>query len=98
MTAEKILEMIVNSKNTIVIDEKVMKELGNNAAIVYSELKARYESSNKQGFVCTVSDLQYECNVSECQQKRIIKDLQDKGYIKVSYKGLPRKRFIEYVK
>ena len=97
MTVEQILNMLESTPH-INVSTDLIKEVGLNSAIVYSELKEKYDQNNQQGFICTIEDLEYECNVSKAQQKQILDSLQEKGYIKVNYKGIPRHRYIEFVK
>lgn len=97
MTVQEIRELLESTPH-IMVSHELIREIGLKQAIVYAELKKEYEENGNNEFVCRVVDLEYETGLSGSKQRKILKDLQDKGYVKVSYKGIPRKRFIEYVK
>lgn len=103
MTAREI-EKLTTAKGSagyICVSKALMRNLGNDAAIVYSVLVHSYIYYESQGtltddkyFFCTVESLEENCNVSKAQQNTIFKKLASLGLVKLDYRGLPKRRYV----
>lgn len=98
MTIKELKQLLKESENSLQVSKDLMRELGTKEATVYSQLKQMYIENDNKPFICTVDYLEYECSISATTQQRIIKKLQEQGYIEVKYKGQPQKRIISVLK
>ena len=97
MTVKEIRALLEGTPH-IMVDNELVREIGLKQAIVHAALVRESEEAGNEEFACRVVDLEYVTGLSGSRQKKILEDLQDKGYIKITYKGLPRCRFIELLK
>lgn len=103
MTVAEISTLMTTKEGAgyICVNKALMRNLGNDAAIVYAELVRNYLYYEKQGtltddkyFFCTVESLEENCNVSKAQQNAIFKKLASLGLVKLDYRGLPKRRYV----
>ena len=84
----------------ISISKALMFAIGNNEAIIYSELLSRQAYFADRGtltddgyFFNTVADLYSGTNLTKYQQQKAISNLKDMQLIDMEVKGIPPKRF-----
>ena len=88
------------SSGSLVINKQLAHALGLEAAIMYSELLSKIDYFDERGeltedreFFNTIEDMEKDITLSEYQQKKAIKILQDLNLIRVKVKGLPARRY-----
>lgn len=93
---------LVGGSDYIAVSRALCRELGPNAAVMYSELIDRYKYYKKEGklddeemFYATVNDIQQKTGLSGEQQTTCITKLQQHRLVSTKRKGLPGKRHIK---
>ena len=96
-----VLELL-RSDGIIPLNKKLMRSLGVNTTIIYSELISRYKYFEDRGlltddgwFFNTVEDLEGGTTFKEKIQRRCIKQLVECGLIEQELRGVPAKRFFK---
>lgn len=94
---------LLASNSYIIVNKKLIKELGAECAIIVGELASLYlywEKADKldEGgwFFSTVADIEERTGLSKYIQGKAIKKLIDKGILEKTIKGLPAKRFLKF--
>lgn len=101
LTVEDIQETYCKENGYTILSDALAHNLGNDEAIVYTKLvgfQLYFKKENKltEGyFFCSVEFLEFRCNVSQYQQKKIMADLIGRGLIDIKYSGMPRRRYIK---
>lgn len=100
MSNFKVLRKLLMSSGSLVINKQLAHALGLEAAIMYSELLSKIDYFDERGeltedreFFNTIEDMEKDTTLSEYQQKKAIKILQDLNLIRVKVKGLPARRY-----
>ncbi|MBN6890043.1 hypothetical protein ACUXCC_005534 [Cytobacillus horneckiae] len=90
---------LLRSDGFITVNKKLANNIGLNAAVMYSELLAKYKyfsdknQLTKDGFFYnTVEGMQRDTSLSKDQQQAAIKVLENLNLIEKQNRGLPRKR------
>lgn len=98
-----ILELL-RSTGSIIINKKLARNIGLNNTILFGELVSKLHYyiehdmlEEDEFFYVTVEDLEYETTLSKKQQQACMKTLEELNLIKVTYKGIPRRRYIKVV-
>lgn len=93
---------ILRSDGSIVINKALMKAIGINETIVFSELLSRYcyfetrEQLTEDGyFYNTVTDLEEATTLNDYHQRKAINSLVVKGLINVEIRGIPPVRYFK---
>ena len=93
---------LLRSDGSIILNKKLMREIGIEPTIVFSELLSKQNYYEERGrlskggyFYCTVSDLEYSTFLSKHKQTGAIKKLVELGLIDYKLKGTPPVRFFK---
>lgn len=95
-----ILQLIAN-RNYITLNKDLIKLVGLEEAILLGELASEYDYWEKQDaledgyFYTTIENVQNNTTLSDYQQRRILKKLQEVGLVDVKVRGIPAKRYIK---
>lgn len=96
---------LLRSDGSIVVNKRLAKAIGIDAAIMYSELisKEKYFADRDQltddgFFFNTVENMQEDTTLSKDKQLKAIKVLVKEGLIRHENRGLPRKRYFKVIK
>lgn len=99
---EKVVSMLRSEGGSIILNKNLIKNVGMEAAAVYSELVSKYGYFKKRNqltddgyFFNTIEDLQKDTGLTEYLQRKAIKKLESFGLIKVELRGLPSKRYFK---
>lgn len=99
---EKVVSMLRSEGGSIILNKNLIKNVGMEAAAVYSELVSKYGYFKKRNqltddgcFFNTIEDLQKDTYLTEYLQRKAIKKLESFGLIKVELRGLPSKRYFK---
>lgn len=91
-----------DSAGYIVIPLALIRNFDIRAATVYAEIFRKYKyylqknKLTKDGyFYCTVNLLEERFSISQSTQNRILKELEEQGLLKRSFRGIPKKRYIK---
>ena len=90
---------LLASSNYIPLNKQLIKIFGIEEALILGELCSEYEYWVKEDklkddmFFCSVSKLEEHTTLSEYQQRKAIKKLEDIGIIKTVLKGVPATRY-----
>lgn len=94
-----IITSLLSSKNFIITNKVLSRNIGLYEALVFSELCGKHEyflSQNKLTidgfFYCTAADLEYHTTLTKSQQVPVIKHLQELGFVETKLKGIPARR------
>lgn len=94
---------LLASDSYIIVNKKLIKELGAECAIIVGELVSLYlywekvDKLDEDGwFFATVADIEERTGLSKYIQNKAIKKLIDGGILEKSIKGLPAKRFLKF--
>lgn len=104
MSIFKINKILSSDKDCIKINEKLLKSIGIEEAVLYSYLvsqcckNVRYKTNsqvfaNEKYFFCPVEDIKETINLSAFRQRTALNNLQKKGLIKVKF-GQARARYV----
>ena len=95
---------LLRSDGSIIINKRLARSLGIDAAIMYSELASKYkyfknkDELTKDGFFFnTVDNMQEDTTLSKYQQNKALKVLCKIGLINQVNRGLPQKRYFKIV-
>lgn len=95
---------LLRSDGSIIVNKKLARSLGIDAAIMYSEIisKQKYFEDRNQltedgFFFNTVENMQEDTTLSKDKQLRAIKVLKRHGLIQQSNRGIPQKRYFKVV-
>ena len=95
-----ILQLIAN-RNYITLNKDLIKLVGLEEAILLGELASEYDYWEKQDaledgyFYTTVENVQNNTTLSDYQQRKILKKLQEMDLVDVKVRGIPAKRYIK---
>lgn len=96
-----ILELL-RADGSIIINKALARNIGNDCAIMFSELISKYNYFKERGtttnddyFFNTIEDMQYDTNLTEYQQRKTIKKLVEFGLVETKVKGLPATRYFK---
>ena len=95
-----VLELL-SSSNFIAVNRTVASEVGLEAAVVLGELASEYIYHKSNGnlkdgyFFSTIENLSEKTFLSAHSQRMALSKLQEKGWIDVTRKGIPAKRYIK---
>ena len=87
-------------RNYVAVNRVLIKQFGLNAAVLIGELasEARYWLSRNElddgWFYSTVENVEEQTGLTAYLQREALKVLQDNGMVEITYKGLPRKRYV----
>lgn len=95
-----VLQLIAN-RNYIILNKDLIKIIGLEEAILLGELASEYDYWEKQNtledgyFYSTIENVQINTTLSDYQQRRVLKKLQELGLVDVQVRGIPAKRYIK---
>lgn len=90
---------LIASDNYIPVNRNLIKAFGLEEAIILGELCSQYNLWEKEDklvddmFYCTVDKLEEKTTLSEYQQRKAIRNLENKGVIRTELKGIPATRY-----
>ncbi|MFE4030123.1 hypothetical protein ACFX4N_28695 [Priestia sp. YIM B13551] len=97
------LMSVLSGKGFVMYNKQLAKTVSVNAAIIFGQLCASYESFNGKGmltikdkkeyFFLTSETLQEETALTYKQQLKAVKDLEQAGYIETKIMGVPSKKY-----
>lgn len=97
------LMSILSGQGFVMYNKQLAKSVSVNAAIIFGQLCASYESfngkgmitlkDNKEYFFLTSDTLEEETALTYKQQLKAIKDLEQAGYIETKIMGVPSKKY-----
>ncbi|MGI1801835.1 hypothetical protein ACRPLQ_25460 [Priestia sp. TRN 1309] len=97
------LMSVLSGKGFVMYNKQLAKSVSVNAAIIFGQLCASYESfngkgmitvkDNKEYFFLTSDTLQEETALTYKQQLKAVKDLEQAGYIETKIMGVPSKKY-----
>ncbi|MEH7072266.1 hypothetical protein V7034_29135 [Priestia megaterium] len=97
------LMSILSGQGFVMYNKQLAKSVSVNAAIIFGQLCASYESFNSKGmitikeskeyFFLTSDTLEEETALTYKQQLKAIKDLEQAGYIETKIMGVPSKKY-----
>ncbi|YCA42827.1 hypothetical protein M1E11_18755 [Bacillus sp. JZ8] len=97
------LMSVISGQGFVMYNKHLAKSVSVNAAIIFGQLCASYESfhgkgmmkvkDNKEYFFLTSDTLQTETALTYKQQLRAVKDLEQAGYIETKLMGVPSKKY-----
>lgn len=90
---------LINPDNTLSVNRRLAHSIGLCETVMYSAILAKYAWYEKNGrltedgwFYSTVADMEESTSLTEFQQRRCIKALENAGLILCSRRGLPARR------
>ena len=92
---------LLRCNDNIIINKKLIHEIGIDAAILYSELLNRYEHLQQRDvlesdiFEYTIIDMNKAITLTGYQQRKAIETLEKQGLIVSKVCGLPAKRYFK---
>ena len=93
---------LLRSDGSIILNKKMLKEIGVNQTIVFSELLSKQNYYEERGmltkegyFYCTIDDLESSTSLTKPQQTGAIKKLVELGLIDYKLKGVPSTRYFK---
>lgn len=96
-----ILDLLA-SRNYIAVNRPLALELGLDAAVIFGELASEYSYWRENGglepdgaFFTTVENIERNTTLSKHKQGNALNRLLGLGLISISYRGIPRKRYIK---
>lgn len=96
-----ILDLLA-SRNYIAVNRPLAHELGLDAAVIFGELASEYSYWRENGglepdgaFFTTVENIERNTTLSKHKQGNALNRLLGLGLISISYRGIPRKRYIK---
>lgn len=95
-----VLELL-SSSNFIAVNRAIASEVGLEAAVILGELASEYIYHRSNGnlkdgyFFSTIENLSEKTFLSAHSQRMALSKLQEKGWIDVTRKGIPAKRYIK---
>ena len=95
-----VLELL-SSSNFIAVNRTIASEVGLEAAVILGELASEYIYHRSNGnlkdgyFFSTIENLSEKTFLSAHSQRMALSKLQEKGWIDVTRKGIPAKRYIK---
>lgn len=103
MDFELLIELL-RSDGSIIVNKRLAKSIGIDAAIIYSELASKYkyfknknELTDDGFFFNTVENMEEDTTLSKYQQNKALKVLCNIGLIKQVNRGLPQKRYFKII-
>lgn len=98
-----VLSKLVSAGNYISVNKSLIKAFGLEEAVIFGELCSEYDYWKDQGklvddmFYCTTDKLEKNTALSEYQQRKAIKKLEEMGVIQTELKGMPATRHFKIV-
>lgn len=92
---------LLSHDNFIAVNRTIAEEVGLEAAVILGELASQYNYWQSCGkleegyFYSTIENLEKKTCLSGHNQRQALTKLQEKGWISISKKGLPAKRYIK---
>lgn len=92
---------LLSNENFIAVNKSIAGEVGLEAAVVLGELASEYNYWQSIGkleegyFYSTIENLEKKTYLSAYSQRQALAKLQEKGWISITKKGLPAKRYIK---
>lgn len=92
---------LLSNDNFIAVNKSIAGEVGLEAAVVLGELASEYNYWQSVGkleegyFYSTIENLEKKTYLSAYSQRQALAKLQEKGWISITKKGLPAKRYIK---
>lgn len=100
--AETLVNEIMASNGYIVLNKKVVRIFGLEAAAILGELTAKSKYFKERGeltddgyFYSTIEALEENTSIKVKKQRQILSELKEQGIVDVMLRGLPAKRFIK---
>ena len=91
----------IASRNFITVNKLLAHYIGLNESLILGELASEWDYYNEMGqlepdgyFYVTVEKLWLNTTIKEDLQRKVLKNLEKYGIVEISYRGIPRKRFI----
>lgn len=92
----------IASRNFITVNKLLAHYIGLNESIILGELASEWDYYNEMEqlepdgyFYVTVEKLWLNTTIKEDLQRKVLKNLENYGIVEISYRGIPRKRFIK---
>ena len=92
---------LLASENYITVNKTLIKELGLEGAVLFGTLCSEYDLWSKQGklkdgkFFCSLEKIEELTTLSPYKQRKLLSELQEKGFLTVTLEGLPAMRYFE---
>lgn len=92
---------LLSSRNYIIVNKTLIKTIGLEEAIVLGELCSEYKYWKEENklidnmFYSSIQNIENNTGLSEYQQRKAIKSLENIGIISVTLKGIPATRYFE---
>lgn len=92
---------LLSNDNFIAVNRTIAEEVGLEAAVVLGELASEYNYWQNAGkleegyFYSTIENLEKKTYLSGYNQRQALAELQEKGWISITKKGVPAKRYIK---
>lgn len=92
---------LLASENYITVNKTLIKELGLEGAVLFGTLCSEYDLWSKQGklkdgkFFCSLEKIEELTTLSPYKQRKLLSELQEKGFLTVTLEGLPATRYFE---
>lgn len=94
-----ILNLFANKEDCLYLNIQMLHDVGIEETIVYSFLlKRKYSENVDEFFHVSLEEMQKLLSLNEYHQRKAINNLIHGGYIEVTYKGLPARRYFKILK
>lgn len=94
-----IVDLFGNEADCLCLNIQMLHDVGIEETIVYSFLlKRKYEENTEGFFHVSLEEMQKLLSLNEYHQRKAINNLIHDGYIEVTYKGLPARRYFKILK
>ena len=98
-TTNHILNLFANKEDCLYLNIQMLHDVGIEETIVYSFLlRKKFEENAEEFFPVSLKDMQKVLSLNEYHQRKAVNNLVREGYIEVTYKGLPAKRYFKVIK
>lgn len=95
----RIIDLFGNEADCLYLNIHMLHDVGIEETIVYSFLLKRKYDENIDGFFhVSLEEMQKLLSLNEYHQRKAINNLIHEGYIEVTYKGLPARRYFKILK
>lgn len=96
---DRIVDLFKNEDSCLYLNIQMLHNVGIEETIVYSFLlQKRMEENAEEFFPVSLEDMQNALSLNEYHQRKAVNNLVRDGYIEVTYKGLPAKRYFKVIK
>ena len=95
----RIVDLFENEADCLPLNIHMLHNVGIEETIVYSFLlRKKFEEKAEEFFAVSLEEMQKALSLNEYHQRKAVNNLVRQGYIEVTYRGLPAKRYFKVIK